>query len=227
MSKILVVEDDRGLADIVKDHLEHQHHAVQLTHTGDDGDKLMRLYEYDCIILDWELPDGPSGIELCKNYRARGGTAPVLMLTGRQTIDQKETGFDAGADDYLTKPFIVRELVARVQALLRRPPVIITRAITAGDLEFDTLSRSLKKSGEVVALFKTEADLLEHFMKHPNQVFSPDALLDRVWKGEDNGTLDALRTCIGRLRKKIDTDGQGSYIENMRGSGYRFVIPES
>lgn len=222
MANILLVEDDVGMADIVKDHLEHQRHTVQITHTGQDAASLLKLYEYDCIILDWELPDGVTGISLCKEYRARGGTAPVLMLTGRKEIDEKETGFGAGADDYLTKPFIVRELIARVQALLRRPPNIITRAIAAGDLELDTLSVSVKKAGEQIQLLKTEFALLEFLMRHSGQIFSADALLERVWTRDDEATLDGLRACVTRLRKKIDTPGQDSYIENVRGLGYRF-----
>src|SRR6185437_12744668 len=130
MAKILYAEDDSQAASCVTKVLEHERHVVEHVDNGDEARDRLRTYQYDLIILDWQLP-GTTGLDLCKGFRARGGQTPVLMLTGKQTIIDKEAGFGAGADDYLTKPFNLRELLVRVQALLRRPTVIASEVLQA------------------------------------------------------------------------------------------------
>jgi two-component system, OmpR family, response regulator len=220
MAKILIVEDDASIAENVQDFLTAEHNVVEVAHTAESAHELLNSFHYDLIILDWSLPK-QSGVGFLKQYRAAGGKAPVLMLTGRESLQDKELGLDSGADDYLTKPFQLREVSARVRALLRRPTMEIGTVITIADLSIDTVARSVTKGGEALELLPKEYALLELFFRNPNQYFDGDSILERVWHSESNAGPGTVRTTMARLRKKIDTDGQESLIKNDRGFGYK------
>lgn len=224
MAKILLVEDDSGISATVKDWLEKEFHMIEHTADGRDGLDMLRHYQFDLVILDWNLP-GMTGVEICREYRQRGGVIPVIMLTGKADINDKVQGLECGADDYLTKPFDLKELSARVKALLRRPTNVTGNQLQAKDLVLDIAARRLTKAGVEVQVGPKEFALMELFMKHPNQVLSTNAILDRVWPSESDATSDSLRTYIKRLRKKID-DGpaESSLIKNLPGQGYRFDV---
>lgn len=221
MAKILLVEDDMGLSRMVRDWLTFEHHLVETADNGRDGLDKLQFYQYDLVILDWELPE-MTGIEICKEFRSRGGTTPVLMLTGKGTIGDKESGFEAGADDYLTKPFHMKELSMRLKALLRRGGTALQGdTLKFRDLVLEPTSHRVTRDGKDLQLLPKEFALLEFLMRHPNQVFSAEALLSRVWASESDTTVDAVSTCIKRLRKKVDMDGQSSVIKTVHGVGYK------
>jgi OmpR-family two-component system manganese-sensing response regulator len=222
MAKIFLIEDDPDISENVRDWLQDcENHIVEVVDNGKDGLEQLRFYNYDLIILDWDLPH-LSGLELCNEFRKRGGNTPILFLTGKRELINKEAGFEAGADDYLTKPFQVRELAMRVRALLRRPPSVFKGStLTAKHVVLDPASAQVTSNGREVKLNPKEYALLEFLLRHPNQLFSAEALLDRVWKSSSESTTEAITTCIKRLRKKIDIDGQPSLITTIHGLGYR------
>jgi DNA-binding response OmpR family regulator len=218
MTKILVVEDDQDLAQMVRSYLLFEHYEVENVFDGSEGIIRVKTYEYDIIILDLGLPD-LSGIEVLKTLREKGSRTPVLILTGKHSVEEKELGLDAGADDYVTKPFHMKELGARLRALLRRPPPISgSTLLKAANITLDVSKFKVMKNNEVVTLVPKEFQLLEFFMRHPNQVFSSEALLNRVWPNNSESAPQALRTAMKRLRKKIDPDGE--LIKTVHGVGY-------
>lgn len=219
MTKILIVDDDKGLANLVEQTLVHENYEVAVAFDGREAREKFFDTNCDLIILDWQLPDA-SGIGLLQEYRRANGHLPVLMLTGKDAVEDKETGLDSGADDYLTKPFSVKELTARVRALLRRPSDVLTNDLTAGDFVLDRKLQKVKFKGQSVKLLPKEFQLLEFLMRHPNQVFSGDELLNRVWSSESESTLEATKSTIKRLRKKIDPDG--TFIRTVHGVGFLF-----
>jgi DNA-binding response OmpR family regulator len=222
MPKVLIVEDDKDLAMVVQDWLKAEFYQVDITGDGRTGYEYLNQADYDLIILDWDLP-GMTGVEICRKYRSKGGITPILMLTGKGQIEEKEEGLDAGADDYLTKPFTMRELSARLRALLRRPAIITGLSIKVGTLEMDPTKHTLSKNGQPIRLARKDFQLLEHLMRTPGKFFSTDYLLERVWSFDTEATSDALRTAVKRLRKTLD-DGAGedsSMIESARRVGYR------
>jgi len=220
MAKILIVEDEFDLSEPVRAYLEGEHHLVEVVGDGQEAMERLRFYKYDVIILDWMLPH-LSGIEVCKSFRASGGTTPILMLTSKKQTQDKIVGLDAGADDYLTKPFEVQEVSARIRALLRRPQHTNANVLNARNIVLEPGSFKVTRDGQDVALLPKEFALLEFFMRHPGQVFSAEALLDRVWSSESEASPETIRTYIKRLRQKIDTDGQPSLISTVHGVGYK------
>jgi two-component system response regulator MprA len=199
------------------------HYQVELAYTGTEAaDKLIH-YAYDAVVLDWDLPH-KSGLEIMREFRASGKMTPILMLTGKGDIQEKEAGLDAGADDYLTKPFHMRELGARLRSLLRRASSAPSNVLTARDIKLNPSTFEVTKNGETIELLKREFALLEFFMRNPNRVFSADAILDRVWKSESDSTPEALRTTLGRLRKKIDSEKGDSLIKTVHGVGYKLQM---
>jgi len=200
-----------------------ERHSLEIVSDGKEALENMKFYQYELVILDWELP-GMHGPQILKEFRDAGKTTPVLMLTGKGTIDDKEVGFGAGADDYLTKPFNMKELSIRLRALLRRPGGMTASIITIANLELDQANFKLLKDGEEVKLLPKEFALMEFLMRHPNQVFSQDALLNRVWESDSDSTGSALTTCIKRLRKKLDEEGKPSIITTVHGVGYKLEV---
>lgn len=217
MAKIFAVEDDENVLSGLKKLLEYEHHAVETCSDGREASLHLRTFPYDLIILDWQLPN-MAGVEICKQFRQSGGKTPVLMLTGKNTIEDKEFGFDSGADDYLTKPFDSRELTARVKALLRRPPDMSASVLSAGNLTLDTAKYRVTIGTEAVDLLPKEFQLLEFLLRHPNHAFGAEDLLNRVWPSESESTPEALRSTVKRLRKKVDPEGK--LIETLHGVGY-------
>lgn len=219
MAKILLVEDDRDLSLIVSDSLSAHSHVVDMVHAGDEGLDRLLYYDYDLVVLDWELPK-MNGVQILKEIRAKGKTVPVIMLTGKKSGDEKEQGLDSGADDYLTKPFEMKELQARVRALLRRPQAFLGTQLRCGNIVLDPQAYKVTRDGEELKLLPKEIALLEFFMRHPGQVFTAEAVLNRVWSSESEASPESFRTCLKRLRQKIDV-GDESIIEYVHGLGYR------
>jgi two-component system, OmpR family, manganese sensing response regulator len=224
MAKILLVEDEADLSGPISDTLTREKHVVEVIANGDEALECLRLYQYDLIILDWMLP-GASGLDICRKFRSNKGTTPILMLTARAALEDKEAGLDCGADDYLTKPFHLRELVARVRAILRRPAQTPGTIITVGYLTLDPLAKTVTKNDKPLHLLPKEYALLEFFMRHNNQVFSAEALVDRVWPSDSLMLPDTVRTYIKNLRKKIDLPNVPSMISTVHGMGYKLEAP--
>jgi DNA-binding response OmpR family regulator len=220
VAKILIVEDDVALAAVAKKWLESSRHSIEQADNGPDALALLKHYEFDVVILDIGLP-GINGIQVLKEFRSYGGKVPILVLTANDTIVDKEIGFAAGADDYLTKPFDLRELSLRVEALLRRPPELKSQTLSCGNITLDTSSGKVHKNGVELTLLPTEHALLEFFLRFPNHVFSIDDLLNHVWKSDSVATSNGVRTYIARLRKKIDDEDKPSMLATVHGLGYR------
>lgn len=223
MAKLLLVDDDVDLTAMIVEWLSFEHHSVEVVHDGKEAQDRLRLCQYDGIILDWSLPE-MSGIEICRQYRANKGTTPIIMLTGKNSISDKENGLDSGADDYLTKPFNMKELSARIRSVLRRASGAVSNILQVGELSIDPTKYKLTKSGKEIQLLPREFALLEFFMRHPDEVFSGEALLQRVWHSESDATSEAIRTCIKRLRQKIDGDNDDSVIQTIPRVGYRLRV---
>jgi DNA-binding response OmpR family regulator len=221
MAKLLLVEDDEQLASSIEDSLVAQNYTVERVMSGTDGLDRLNFYSYDLAILDWNLPE-INGVDVCKQHRESGGSTPILMLTGRTEIDDRVFGLDAGADDYLTKPFSPTELNARIRALLRRPTPVQSTVLKAGDLELDTVRFQLLKDGRPVKLSAREYALMEFFMRNPGQLFNSETLLNRLWSSESDVLPDNVRVYVNKLRSKIDNKGESSLIRNIHGLGYIF-----
>ena len=226
MAKILIVEDDRTICEALKAWLETEKHRVDIVYDGITAEEYLRTYEYDLIILDWQLP-GREGIDICRDYRAAGGDSFIIMLTGQSAPEHKESGLDMGADDYVTKPFNARELSARIRALLRRPAIISNDVVQVANLSLDMKSHQASIAGQALKLMPLEFSLLEFMMRHPKEVFSCDALLKRVWSADSDVGLESVYSCITRLRRKLKSSGNAQLIETVHGVGYKFVPPPS
>jgi len=218
MAHILIVDDDEALAEMVADWLAHERHTVETVHDGIEAKQRIHLEQFDAVFLDWEMP-GCSGWDVLSDVRSKGNNVPIIMLTGKSLISEKEQILDGGADDYITKPFHMKELSARLRVVLRRSAGSSTNTLKAGDLELDPRKHKVTKAGVVVDLQRSEFALLEFLMRHPNQVFSTETLLERVWGRETESSEEAIHSCVKRLRKKLDQGGE--VIVTLRGEGYR------
>lgn len=219
MSKILLIEDDDEMSTIVAKWLTLEHHVVDIAKDGLYGLDMLLGGSFDVIVCDVNLP-GLDGFELVKRFRDQGGKTPVIMLTGQGQIHDKEAGFTAGADDYLTKPFSVKELCLRIRALLRRPESFRGN-VKVGDLELDLNARKITLLGKPLALLPTDYALLEFLMHHPGEAFTVDALISRVWSTDKCPSVDAVRSSVKRIRKVIDQPDRDSLIETVNKVGYR------
>lgn len=222
MPKVLMVDDDTTLCHLVKDWLASERYDFEAVHTGSEGLDRLACSQYDVVVLDRSLPD-MTGVEICRRFRDEGGQTPVLMLTGDKTMQSKEEGFGAGVDDYLSKPFNMRELALRLQALLRRTQgKFVSRNLKCGFLEIDLGTKRVFKNGKEIELVQREYALLEFLMRHQGQYFTADTLLTRLWPSESEASVEAIRQCVKRLRSKIDTPGApNSVIKNTHGLGYK------
>ncbi|MBZ0189802.1 MAG: response regulator transcription factor [Candidatus Obscuribacterales bacterium] len=223
MARILVIEDDPQVSSVVEEALCSSNHIVEVIDDGVDGLERLTYYHYDMAIVDWVLP-GLTGIEICQRYRNAGGQIPVLFLTGQSDVPNKVQAFDSGADDYLTKPFSFSELMARVRALLRRPPALAEKILSAASIRMDLTTCMVSLDQAPVNLAPSEFALLELFMKNPGRLFSSDELLNRVFKTESEATDEAVRQRVLRLRKKIGGDAKVGPIKTVKGLGYKFEI---
>jgi OmpR-family two-component system manganese-sensing response regulator len=219
--KLLLVEDERELAVPLKAVLEREGHAVDWIDEGEDGWLMLCTYPYDLVILDWMLP-GLSGIEIAHRLRTDRRATPVLMLTARDTATDKVAGLDAGADDYLVKPFDLDELLARVRALSRRVPQFVER-LRFADLELDTRSLSAVRAGRTIALNRKEFQLLELFLRHPNQVLSREQILTHLWESGAEPESNVVAAQVRLLRRKIDEGFATPLIHTVYGIGYRLA----
>ena len=217
MVKILLVEDDEPLAGSLKSELEHENYTVDMVHRGDDAIDFLSSTAYELVILDWNLP-AHSGIEICQHIRGKALATAVLMLTANSGEKDKVAGLDCGADDYLTKPFSMPELSARVRALLRRPPAYTPNdRIAHGPYVLYPKKFIVEKLGERIPLQPQEFALLEFLFRHPNDLFSIEAILQRVWPTDSDASEQSLRGCIKRIRKKLNDP---DIIKNVHGVGY-------
>ena len=220
MAKILLADDDTELTEGLCDWLSDEDHVVDTAENGEDALALMQRFPYDLIILDWKMP-GLTGVEVCNRYRKDGGVAPIIMLTAKGEIADKEQGLDSGADDYLVKPFQPRELSARIRALMRRPRSVEASVLQVGNISMDPDAFKVTRSGHEVQLSKKEFALLELFMRNPGHVFSIDALIDKIWASEKEASPDTVRVHLTRLRGKIEIDGLPTLIKTVHGVGYK------
>lgn len=218
MAKILLVEDDVELTESLLSYLKLEHYAVEIARTGEDAWQLLVNFKFDVIVLDWGLPKMP-GIEVLKKFRAAGGLTPIIFLTGRDDLFSKEAGLDSGADDYLTKPFDVRELAARIRSLLRRPSGLIPDKITVGNLVIEPESRKVFVDGTAVRLTNKEFSVLDFLIRHRNQIFGARALMQAVWPSDSESSEDTVRACVKNLRRKI-TANDVCVVKTVPGSGY-------
>lgn len=218
MAKILLVEDDPELTESLVSWLKMENYNVELANSGEDALQLLENFRYDVVILDWGLPEMP-GVEVLRKYRSGGGDTPVIFLTGRDDVSSKEFGLDSGADDYLTKPFDVRELSARIRSLLRRPGGLLPSKITVGNLVLESETRRVFISGNHVRLTNKEYSVLEFLIRHPNQMFGARMLMQAVWPSDSESSEDTVRACVKNLRRKITVDGQ-CIVKTVAGAGY-------
>jgi two-component system copper resistance phosphate regulon response regulator CusR len=219
--RVLLVEDDHDLADILCDGLREQHVDVNVAHTFDDGLRRAVLGQYAVIILDVMLPGG-DGFELCRRLRSKGLTTPILMLTARGGVEDRVTGLESGADDYLAKPFAFSELVARVRALSRRQPAIKEEKKIVGDFEMDLRAREVRRNGEPIVLTAKEWELLELLVENEGTIVTRQQITDRVWDENHDPFTNVLEVLVRRLRRKIDEGFESKLIHTVRGAGYRF-----
>ena len=228
---ILVVDDERAVRDSLRRALELEGYRVEL---AEDGENALRRLSADpapdAVILDVLMP-GADGLEVCRRLRAAGMEVPVLMLTARSEVDSRVAGLDAGADDYLPKPFALAELLARLRALLRRvggddaDAPSGTDVLRFGDLELDTGTREVHRAGDHMELTRTEFALLELFLRNPRQVLTRSIIFERVWGYDFGPSSNSLDVYIGYLRRKTETGGKGRLIHTVRGVGYALREP--
>lgn len=222
MPKILIIEDDKVLCTLISDWLLGDGYSVEQVHDGIDAADLLKLGGFDLVVLDWDLPR-KSGIDVLRESRLRGDKTPIIMLTAKSLVMEKEQGLDIGADDYLTKPFAMKELAARIRAVLRRPQEMLSQVLKAGDVQLDLNKHRLTKGGVDVHLQPKDFALLEFFMRNPNRIFSAEVLLARVWESESEASPDALRTAIKRIRQVLDNkdaEDSSSIIKTIPRVGY-------
>lgn len=222
--RILLVEDEKKMASFIERGLKEEGYAVDVCYEGETGWECASTNEYDCILLDVMLPK-LSGLDLCAKIRAEGVRTPVLVLTARDSVEDKIKGLDQGADDYLTKPFAFDELLARIRALLRRPRDFEKKTrLKAGPLEMDLLARRVFTEGKEAMLSQKEFALLEFLMRHKGTVVSRTQIAEHVWDLHFDPMSNTIDVYINFLRKKIDTQNHGeSRIETVRGAGYRLL----
>ncbi|NJR57458.1 MAG: response regulator transcription factor [Cyanobacteria bacterium CRU_2_1] len=225
--RVLLVEDDRDLGLALKAALEDEGYIIDLVQDG--GDALAYLQTdpipYSVAVMDWMLPV-MSGVELCQWLRSKGNPLPVLMLTAKDTLLDKIAGLDAGADDYLVKPFDVPELLARLRALLRRPLQLQSRQLQVGELELDYDTHSVQANGKTAILTLKEFQLLEYFMQHPNQILSSEQIRRRLWESGSEPLSNIVAAQIRLLRRKLAEIQTEPLIETVIGIGYRFNATE-
>lgn len=216
--KILIIEDDEAILRIIKRGLSFESYQVETSTDGAEGLIKAKDWHPDLIILDWMLP-GMDGLEVCRRLRT-AGNVPVLMLTAKDAIQDRVMGLDAGADDYLVKPFELDELAARIRALLRRTQAERLPVLTFADLQLDTSTRQATRNDRTIQLTAKEYDLLELLMRHPRQVLTREVIFDRIWGYDFGGESNVLDVYIRYLRQKIVVGDEQQLIHTARGVGY-------
>ena len=220
--RILVVEDEHKIANSLKQGLTQESYAVDVAYRGDDGFDLASTEDYDAILLDILLP-GMDGVTMCKKLRAQNIHTPVLMLTAKGQINDKVSGLNAGADDYLTKPFAFEELLARVRALIRRPKQTVTSVLHIEDISLDTASFDVRRGDKNIRLSSREFSLLEYMLRHPDKTLTKNQIIAHVWNYDADILPNTVEVYIGYLRNKIDKPfrNKPELIHTIRGFGYK------
>ncbi len=221
MKKILLVEDEIKIANAIKRGLKYEGFEVSIATDGEEGLELGKTLDFDCIILDRMLPL-KEGVEVCKELRKSNIKTPIIMLTAKSGVNDKVEGLDAGADDYLAKPFSLDELLARIRAVLRRGSSLLNDVLKVGDLTLNTSTFEVKRSGILINLSKKEYDLLEYFMINANKTISKEKLINHVWDYDSDILLNTVEVYIGYLRNKIDKPFKDKkMLQTVRGFGYK------
>jgi two-component system, OmpR family, manganese sensing response regulator len=223
--KILLVDDETELSDSLNRILLQEGYEIDIADNGATGMELALKNQYDLLILDWMLPQY-SGLEICREVRSHSLTTPVLFLTAKDTVDDRVDGLDAGADDYLVKPFELRELLARVRALLRRSSLdnINSDRLKVADLELDLENQVAYRQGKAINLSEKEIKLLQYFMQHPDRLLTHEEIYDYLWQEEEQPSSNVLAALIRLLRRKIEVEPETSLIHTVYGKGYRFGV---
>jgi DNA-binding response OmpR family regulator len=222
--RVLVVEDSRRLAGIVKRGLLEEGYAVDNAYDGEEAEYMAETTPFDMIILDIMLPK-KDGLTVCRDLRSKNVNTPILMLTAKDSVEDKVAGLDCGADDYVVKPFAFSELLARIRALLRREVLPKVQKYQVGDLSLDPQSREVWRDGAQLELTAKEYAILEYFMRRPNAVVTRTMLGESVWDYEFDGLSNIIDVYVRRIRQKLDREGQASLIQTVRGAGYRLRVP--
>jgi len=224
--RVLLVDDERELTAPLSLALTREGYSVDVADDGVTGSELAAKGNYDLLILDWMLP-GKAGLEICRELRSRQENTPVLFLTAKDTIDDRVLGLDSGADDYLVKPFELRELLARVRALLRRPPTleleVPNNILQVGDLELDADNQMAYRGGEAINLSEKECQLLEYLMRHPGQLLTHQQIYEYLWGEGEQPSSNVLAAQVRLLRRKIEKAGDSPLIHTVYRKGYRLV----
>ena len=215
--RLLIIEDDQKTARVLAKGLREEGFVVDIAPTGEVGDAMATAHPYDAIVLDWLLPD-KSGILVCRDLRARGISTPILLISARDSLEDRVTGLNTGADDYLTKPFGFEELLARIRALLRRSNATRQTVLRVADLMLDPISHRVTRGGEGIDRSRKEYEILAVLMRHVGEVVSRTRLMASVWGDRDS--LNVLEVHVSHLRKKIDVAGAVPLIHTIRGTGY-------
>ncbi|MCL6522453.1 MAG: response regulator transcription factor [Firmicutes bacterium] len=217
--RLLVVDDDPKITSMLRRNLTLEGYEVSIATSGEEALRQIRDEVPDLVVLDVMMP-GVDGIEVCRRLRSAGESVPILMLTARDEVSDRVLGLDAGADDYLVKPFAFDELSARIRALLRRRQGGSERVLRFADLTVDLAAREVTRGGRAIQLTATEFELLTYFMRHPRQVLSRESILENVWGYDFGGSSNVLEVYVGYLRQKLEQEGEPRLIHTVRGAGY-------
>jgi DNA-binding response OmpR family regulator len=223
--RILLIEDNRRLNTSLKMSLIDDGYAVDPAFDGEEGQELAEMTQYDAIILDIMLPK-KDGLEVCRDLRKQRVNTPIIMLTAKDTVEDRVQGLDSGADDYLIKPFAFQELRARLRALLRREATDKTGTITIADLVLDPAAHTVERGGLPIDLTAKEFSLLEYFMRNPNRLITRQMAETHIWSYDFDGTSNVVDVYVRRLRRKLDDPFDLKLLETLRGAGYRLLRPK-
>jgi len=223
--RILLVEDDEKAARLLARGFREEGFVVDIVSSAEEGDEQAFVTDYELIILDWMLP-GRDGLSLCRDLRQRGAQAPILMLTARDALADRVTGLNAGADDYLTKPFAFEELLARARALLRRSELTRPALLTIDDLTVDPLTHKVTRGTRSLELKRKEFSILELLMRRPGEVVSRTRLAEQVWQADVQSIDNLIDVHVSNLRRKIDASGATPLLHTVRGRGFRIAVRE-
>ena len=223
-TRVLIIEDDEAILRFLRRGLAYEGYVVDTASDGHSGLAMARDNPPDLVVLDWMLP-GLDGLEVCRRLRA-GGAVPILMLTAKDTIHNRVQGLDAGADDYMVKPFDLDELLARIRALMRRAQPSRPKVLQFSDLSLDTGTRQASREERIINLTAKEYELLELFLRHPRQVLTRDMIFDHVWGYDFGGESNIIEVYVRYLRQKLESEGENRLLHTVRGMGYVLREPE-
>lgn len=223
--RILLVEDDLRMSGFIRRGLREENYTVDVAKDGEEGLYLAQVNPYDLVILDLLLPK-KGGLDVLKTLRSERISLPILILTAKDKPSDKAAGLDAGADDYLVKPFSFEEFLARIRALLRRRGDLLPTVLRAGDLEMDTLRRRVTRRDKELSLTNREYEMLEFFLRHPDEVVTRSSLAEHVWEHDFDTFSNVIDVFVARLRRKVDSDFATKLLQTVRGSGYVLKPPQ-